>query len=127
MSKSGTGTDRQPTTWANLLAGAVNEPGRIHAAYSAFHGYSVGNQLLALFQCAERGIEPGPIATYKSWAEKGRQVRRGEKAITLCQPVTVSTKRPADADGDNEPEPRRFGQTVFVYRPSWFVLTQTDG
>jgi antirestriction protein ArdC len=117
--------DRQPTSWANLLAGAVNEPGRIHAAYSAFYGYSVGNQLLAMFQCMGRGIEPGPIATYKSWSEKGRQVRRGEKAITLCQPVTVTSK-PSGDDGDDDAEPR-IGRTVFVFRPSWFVLAQTDG
>jgi hypothetical protein len=51
-------------TWAQLLRDAVRRPGTISAAYSAFHSYSVGNQLLALFQCAARGIRPGPIATF---------------------------------------------------------------
>jgi hypothetical protein len=62
------------------------------------------------------------MATFPRWKELGRHVRKGEKAITLCQPVTV--KRPADAD-DETSESRMF--TRFVYRPKWFVLAQTDG
>jgi hypothetical protein len=42
----------------DLLVRAVSEPGTISTAYTAFHGDSIGNQLLALMQCAERGIEP---------------------------------------------------------------------
>ena len=108
--------------FADLLARAVTEPGVIAAAYSAFHSYSIGNQLLAWSQCVGRGIQPGPMATFPKWKELGRYVRKGEKAITLCQPVTV--KRPADAE-DNTSEPGVF--TRFVYRPHWFVLAQTDG
>ena len=69
--------------FADLLRSAVNEPGIISAAYSQFHNYSIGNQLLAWSQCVARGIQPGPIATFMGWKEKGRHVRRGEKAITL--------------------------------------------
>ena len=47
-------------SWAALLDEAVKKPGYIHEAYSRFHNYSLGNQLLALFQCFERGIQPGP-------------------------------------------------------------------
>jgi hypothetical protein len=114
--------DRQPTTWATLLEDAVRTPGRIHTAYAAFHGYSVGNQLLALWQCAARGIAPGPIATYAGWQSKGRQVQRGQKAITLCQPVTVARKHSEDGD-----ESEAGLRTIFVYRPHWFVLSQTAG
>ncbi len=32
--------------WSALLVEAVNKPGLIMQAYSAFHQYSVGNQLL---------------------------------------------------------------------------------
>src|SRR2546422_9958357 len=74
--------------FAELLSRALTEPGVVSRAYHAFHGYSLGTQLLALVQCAERGITPGPIATFMGWKEKGRFVRKGEKAITLCQPVT---------------------------------------
>src|SRR5688572_26005794 len=93
--------------FADLLARAVTEPGTISQAYAAFHGYSLGNQLLALMQCAERGIDPGPIATFMGWKEKGRHVKKGEKALTLCQPVTCKrrpTTEPATAADDDAPE-----------------------
>jgi hypothetical protein len=105
--------------FAELLQSAVTEPGIISAAYRQFHSYSLGNQLLAWSQCLARGIQPGPMATYPRWKELGRQVRKGEKAITLCQPVTI--KRKADQGDD----PEVF--TRFIHRPSWFVLAQTDG
>ena len=50
--------------FVDLLNQALTEPGIVSRAYSAFHGYSIGNQLLAMVQCAERGITPGPIATF---------------------------------------------------------------
>ena len=77
-------TDRKPmVSWAALLDEAVKKPGYIHEAYSRFHSYSLGNQLLALFQCFERGIQPGPLATFPKWRELGRHVKKGEKALTL--------------------------------------------
>src|SRR5439155_12980686 len=81
-----------PAAFADLLQRAVSEPGIISAAYHAFHGYSIGNQLLALVQCAERGITPGPIATFMGWKDKGRHVRKGAGAIVLCMPVTCKRK-----------------------------------
>ena len=51
------------TKWTDLLTEAVTKPGAILKAYRAFHGYSIGNQMLALLQCQMRGIEPGPIST----------------------------------------------------------------
>ena len=85
-----------PATFAQLLEHAVNEPGILSNAYRQFHGYSIGNQLLALSQCLARGIQPGPIATFQRWKELGRYVRRGEKAITLCRPVTVKRTTTAE-------------------------------
>lgn len=112
-----------PETFVDLLASAVCEPGRISEAYTRFHNYSLGNQLLALFQCAARGIEPGPIATYPAWQALGRQVRKGEKAITLCQPVTI--KRTVKDDTTGEESEVRIPR--FMFRPKWFVVSQTDG
>jgi antirestriction protein ArdC len=115
-----------PTTtpaFAELLQRAVNEPGIISEAYSRFHDYSIGNLLLALFQCKARGIRPGPIATYQRWRELGRQVQRGQRAIVLCQPVTVKRK----VEGQNGTETDEEIITRFVYRPHWFVLAQTEG
>ena len=86
-------------TFAGLLRTAVEEPGTLSSAYRQFHSYSLGNQLLAMFQCQDRGLPPGPLATFPKWKELGRHVRKGEKALTLCMPVAVKRRQPeADAD-----------------------------
>src|SRR5256714_2511330 len=107
------------TKWTELLDMAVKQPGVLMKAYSAFHGYSLGNQMLAMVQSQMRGIEPGPINTYPGWQALGRQVRKGEKALTLCMPLAKKGKD----DAGNE----QVFITAFVYKPRWFVLTQTDG
>jgi antirestriction protein ArdC len=107
------------TKWTELLDMAVKQPGVLMKAYSAFHGYSLGNQILAMAQCQMRGIEPGPINTYPGWQSLGRQVRKGEKALTLCMPLVAKKK-------DDSGKKQAF-ITAFVYKPRWFVLTQTDG
>ena len=115
-------------SFADLLRSAVSDPGILSTAYRQFHAYSLGNQLLAWSQCLARGIQPGPMATYPRWRELGRQVRKGEKAITLCMPVTIKRKPTDDKQVDAESEegkPETF--TRFVYRPHWFVLAQTEG
>jgi antirestriction protein ArdC len=107
------------TKWNQLLGLAVAEPGVMLKAYSAFHGYSLGNQILALVQCYERGIVPGPINTYAGWLQLGRQVKKGEKALTLCMPL--ARKR------ENDAGEKQVFIAAFVYKPRWFVLAQTDG
>jgi hypothetical protein len=102
--------------WTELLTDAINKPGRLLAAYSFFHNYSIGNQVLAFAQCEGRGIEPGPINTYPGWQKLNRQVKKGEKALVLCQPLKFK-------DREN-PEALRVG---FVYKPRWFALSQTEG
>ena len=70
--------------FTTLLHEAVNKPGTIMRAYSAFHSYSLGNQLLALIQCRLRGIKPGPINTFPKWQDlwPARQERRkGDHAV----------------------------------------------
>jgi antirestriction protein ArdC len=115
-------TPAASTSFADLLRSAVTEPGVLSDAYRQFHKYSIGNQLLAWSQCLERGIQPGPMATFPRWKELGRYVRKGEKAITLCQPVTI--KRTGETE-DGQDDGEIF--TRFVYRPHWFVLAQTEG
>jgi antirestriction protein ArdC len=111
--------------WSELLRSAVTEPGIVSTAFSRFHAYSIRNQLLAFMQCSERGIVPGPLATYPRWKELGRQVRKGQKAITLCMPVKCHGSRTIDTA--DEPEQAEFAYTCFVYCPHWFVLSQTEG
>ena len=62
------------------------------------------------------------LQPFRDGEELGRHVKRGEKAITLCRPVTVKRTTSAD-DGTEETA----AATWFVYRPLWFVLAQTDG
>jgi hypothetical protein len=77
-------TERQHATWGELLREAVEKPGRMLQAYTAFHNYSFGNALLALEQRIRRNLQPGPLNTYQGWLERKRQVRKGEKGITLA-------------------------------------------
>jgi len=111
-------TDHKSTApaWSTLLSEAVTKPGLMLQAYNAFHSYSVGNQLLAIVQLGARGLPAAPINTYPGWLSKGRQVKKGEKALVLCQPVTFKDKV--------DPEVRRLG---FMYKARWFALSQTEG
>jgi hypothetical protein len=125
------------TTWSELLREAVLTPGKLLEAYSAFHNFSIGNAILAMFQCSSRNIKPGPLNTYKGWQKLGRQVRKGEKAIALCMPLAYKT-RLAKTDSDQEiPETNESQSNIesgdevihyrFALRPYWFVLSQTHG
>jgi len=111
--------------WSALLVEAVNKPGTIMKAYSAFWNYSVGNQILAIVQCQLRGIQPGPINTFPKWQTLGRIVKRGEKALTLCMPIT--RKRRNDESQDNDASREEQTYTSFVHKARWFVVSQTFG
>ncbi len=106
-------------TWNELLIQAVSQPGLILKAYSVFHNYSIGNQIAAIVQCQMRGLSIGPLNTYKGWQNLNRQVRKGEKAIWLCMPLTRKIKNTGGEDEEVI--------TTFVWKPNWFVLSQTDG
>ena len=125
---------KPPLEWSAILADAVEKPGVISQAYRRFWIYSVGNQLLALFQCMGRGIEPGPINTFLGWKVLGRSVQKGGKALTLCMPVKVKARgreavasnlSPTTAAAKTEADEQTL--TLFVYKPHWYVLSQTQG
>jgi antirestriction protein ArdC len=110
------------SSFRNLLDTVLTAPSAVEEAFTQFHGFSIGNQILAWQQCHDRGLAVGPIATYPKWQQLGRQVKKGAKALTLCMPVTC--KRTAtDEKGEDQTET----VTRFVFRPRWFVLAQTDG
>lgn len=118
-----TTTSASGPSFVDLLTAAITQPGLLSTAYQAFHGYSIGNQILAWLQCEARGIAPGPLATFVGWKDKGRFVRKGEKALRLCMPITV--KRSASTEATADQADVTF--TRFIYRAHWFVLAQTDG
>jgi antirestriction protein ArdC len=117
--------ERQHAPWAELLRDAVAKPGRMLAAYTAFHNYSFGNALLALEQCVRRNLQLGPLNTYRGWLERNRQVRKGETGITLCMPMAF--KRTAHNDNAEEEPEEPQTRYAFRFRAYWFVLGQTEG
>jgi antirestriction protein ArdC len=70
-----------------------------------------------------RGLQPGPINTFPKWKDLGRHVKRGERALILCMPITC--RRRNDTDNDEANGEGTF--TSFVYKARWFVLAQTEG
>lgn len=110
---------KQTQQWAELLNKAISEPGIISEAYSAFHSYSLGNQIAAAFQLSAKGLPIAPIASFKAWKDKGRSVRKGEKAIALCMPITF--KKEDKETGEEHTFAR------FMWRNNWFSLDQTEG
>lgn len=118
-------------SWAELLRAATGRPGRLLAAYQAFHEYSLGNQLAAYAQCVERDVPVGPLGTYRQWQDRGRQVRAGEKALWLCVPRTVKRSRAPPCDEEPAEPSATTGEeatvTIFFWQRRWFTLGQTDG
>ena len=105
-----------------LLEEAVTKPATLMKAYSLFWNYSLGNQILALIQANRRNIALGPIASFNRWKELGRYVRRGEKAIELCMPVTSKrTIKEQVADGNEVETEVAFKR--FVFRRNSFMLS----
>jgi hypothetical protein len=113
--QSHTKTQLDTPKWSALLVEAVNKPGLIMDAYSAFHNYSIGNQILAIVQCQLRGLEPGPINTFPGWQALGRNVKRGERALILCMPITHKVRNAETSEGEADNEEHTF--TSFVYKP----------
>src|SRR5947209_16562293 len=97
-------TKDRSVNFTELLQEAVSKPGTLMKAYSLFWNYSLGNQILALIQANQRGIPLGPIASFNRWKGLGRHVRRGEKAIELCMPVTCKRTITETNAEDNENE-----------------------
>ena len=73
-------------------------------------------------------MQPGPLATYPRWKELGRHVRKGERAIVLCMPITVKRKPSTRVEHDvhTDQDNQEF-MTWFVYKPHWFIYSQTEG
>ncbi len=88
-----------------------------------------------MLQCLIRGIEPGPLASFGAWKKRGRTVIKGQKAIWLWMPITRKGKLSASALAAAEARKGRplrddektFTWRQFIYKPRWFVLSQTEG
>ena len=114
-----------------ILQAALTQPGVMNQAYRAFHNYSIGNQMLAALQLLGKGLPLAPIASFNAWREKGRFVKKGEKAISLFMPISVKRRADNDAPADTvEAGAVADGGgsfSMFMLRPNWFSLNQTEG
>ncbi|MDQ4504411.1 ArdC-like ssDNA-binding domain-containing protein [Sinomonas sp. ASV322] len=90
----------------------------------SFHSYSLSNVLLILAQCPTATR----VAGFRQWQEKGRQVRKGEKAIRIFgfrQKKVTDEEAP---EGEEDAETNEKGERVVTYYPvlSVFDISQTD-
>lgn len=105
---------------------------RFLAFAQSFHRYSLGNLLLILAQCPTATR----VAGFRQWQAKGRQVRKGERAIRIfgyAQKITAEQTEGEGADqAETTPETGTEtgpdGQKVITYYPvlSVFDIGQTD-
>src|SRR5436309_14740654 len=94
-------TERQTDIqFRQLLEEAVSKPGALMRAYSLFWNYSLDNQVLALIQANQREIPLVPIASYNSWTERGRHVKRGHNGIQFSMPVTCKRSGKEEREDD---------------------------
>lgn len=87
-------------------------------AQAKFHRYSWRNVLLILSQCPEATH----VAGYRTWQSLGRQVKQGEKAISILAPASVTKKERDEQTGDDSER-----RVAFFRGASVFNLSQTEG
>lgn len=90
-----------------------------------FHGYSINNTILIALQNPKASL----VAGYKKWQSMGRQVKKGEKAITILCPCPYKKKL---TDKDNKPVLDENGNpkevSMAYFRPGKvFDISQTTG
>lgn len=108
-------------TLADGLAAVRDDPGalaRFLAFAARFRSYSARNQLLIYLQRPSARHCMG----YRAWQDHSRQVRRGERGLTVLAPLTRRPTAEEIADG-TDPD----GRVVFGYRATvTFDYEQTD-
>lgn len=91
----------------------------------SFHRYSLGNLLLILSQCPTATR----VAGFRQWQAKGRQVRKGERAIRIFGYAQKKiTAEQTEGEKTEQAETTEDGQKVITYYPvlSVFDIGQTD-
>lgn len=116
-------------TGAALVRDVLDNPSRIDKCYSLFHDYSILNSLALVYQCEKRGLEVGPVASFKKWKSLGARIKKGQKALSICIPFNVKskylTRKVKQDDGTEKEEPVMF--TAFSWKNVVFAHSQTEG
>ena len=97
---------------------------------SLFHRYAPTNSLWIMAQLADRPDASGIVASYRTWQQLGRQVRKGERGIMVwhpkpywIDPATGDRVRPPASEADRAKLQRRVSFGVGYV----FDLSATDG
>jgi hypothetical protein len=89
------------------------------------HSYSSSNCMLLALAFHRRGIEPEPVAGFRTWLKLGRCVRRGETSLKVLAPVTVKHRDQPQSPGAGSDAEREHTR-VFFKTASVFSVSQTD-
>lgn len=84
-----------------------------------FHRYSFGNCVLIAVQCPHAT----QVAGYRKWQQLSRQVRRGEKGISIIAPAPIYREETDEETG----ETKRVQTALRFTGATVFDVSQTDG
>lgn len=96
---------------------------------SIFHGYSLNNTILIMLQRPDASL----VAGYKKWQSIGRQVKKGEKSITILCPCSAKRmEKLLDENGkpvlDEKGKEKKVEVPIPYFRPgNVFDVSQTVG
>lgn len=117
----------------NFLEGDQERYKEFLKVMTKFHNYSVNNTLLIAMQRPDATL----CNSYKRWQSLGRQVKRGEKGITIIAPAPVKTNQTRERKDqyqqpvigeDGHPEPEEVEVVIPRFRPTTvFAYEQTEG
>lgn len=104
----------QRLDWNQMMLDVLEVPGGLGNTYNRFYEYSFANQFLLYLQGARE-----PVATYDRWKAMGRQVQKGEKALSILRPLMGKKQ---DEDGIERTFVRGFKMVRCL-----FTASQTTG
>jgi hypothetical protein len=96
-------------------------------ARSMFRRYSANNCMLIALEFHLRGIEPEPVAGFRTWLKLGRCVRKGERGIRIAARVRAKkTDGGVEQTERKQTEHERDDRPVRFTTVAVFALSQTD-
>jgi antirestriction factor ArdC-like protein len=95
-------------------------------ARSMFRRYSAHNCMLIALDLHLRGIEPEPVAGFRTWLKLGRCVRKGEHGIRIVARVTPKKTDPGAERPERDHAEEGDGRLVRFTSVAVFGLSQTD-
>ena len=95
-------------------------------ARSMFCRYSAHNCMLIALDFHLRGIEPEPVAGFRTWLKLGRCVRKGEHGIRIAARVTPKKTDQSSDSHDEQTKEEREQRPVRFTTVAVFGLSQTD-